>query len=177
MGLFPRQNPSFCRRIRHSTASSANLGLNSISLCKLPWDHMDRWIAEYLAKKQTLFAQMATTSRKTVDAFSTAADVYRRDRGAYPRRLDDLISTKDPTGKPYDNADRVPADPWKQPYQYICPGRYQPDRFDLYSWRGGSTDPDRWIGNWTPDSFRIEEAIEGEALLPIEGSDDATAHV
>lgn len=45
--------------------------------------------------------------------------------------------------------DRVPVDPWQQPYIYENPGKHNPDSFDLYSAgpdRKPGTDDD--IGNW-----------------------------
>ncbi len=44
---------------------------------------------------------------------------------------------------------KMPLDPWKQPYQYECPGKHNPNSFDLYSMgpdRKAETDDD--IGNW-----------------------------
>ena len=51
---------------------------------------------------------------------------------------------------PYLQTDRVPLDPWNQPYIYECPGRHNPTGYDLSSagpdMRPGNEDD---IANWT----------------------------
>jgi general secretion pathway protein G len=45
--------------------------------------------------------------------------------------------------------DKLPVDPWQQPYVYQNPGTHNPNSFDLYSMgpdRKPGTDDD--IGNW-----------------------------
>ena len=58
-------------------------------------------------------------------ALKTAIGLYKTDTGDFPQTLDALIH--DPAVKgwkgPYlDNMDKVPADPWDQPYKYVAPG-------------------------------------------------------
>jgi hypothetical protein len=141
-----------------------SLGLDAISLRKLPWDHMDVWMDEYLAKEKALFGRMIATARETVSALASAIETYHRDRGKYPATLDDLTKTKDPGGKPYWPDERIPFDPWNQPYQYECPGRFNPGGFDVYSWHGHSRDTRQWIGNWDWP-YTMTGAIEGETLM------------
>ncbi len=153
-----------------------NLGLNLISVRKLPWDHMDKWLKRYMAEKERRYAKMDVTAQETVDKFSAAVEAYRRHRGVYPKQLGDLIAKKGPNGQPYYDADRIPVDPWRQPYLYVCPGQYQPNTFDLYSWRGDRFQPSKWIKNWNPEDLGIEGAIEGESLRVVGGSGGANAH-
>lgn len=41
-------------------------------------------------------------------------------------------------------------DPWGSPYQYLCPGKHNPDSFDLWSWGPkGPNATDGLIGNWS----------------------------
>jgi general secretion pathway protein G len=41
-------------------------------------------------------------------------------------------------------------DPWGHPYQYLNPGKHNPDRYDLFSMGpDGQTDPTHIIGNWS----------------------------
>jgi hypothetical protein len=148
-----------------------DLAMDAISLRKLPWDHMDRWMDEYLVKEKALFARMIATARGTVNALSAAVEAYHRDRGEYPLALADLVKVKRPDGVPYYNADRIPNDPWNQPYQYACPGKYNPDGFDVFSWHGHSRDPGGWIGNWE-NPYKMRGAIEGESLRVAERSGD-----
>ena len=46
-------------------------------------------------------------------------------------------------------AKAVPVDPWGNPYEYVCPGKYNTDSYDLWSYgpdKVSGTDDD--IGNW-----------------------------
>ena len=44
----------------------------------------------------------------------------------------------------------VPLDPWDNPYQYACPGTYNPDSYDLWSFGpDGVNGTEDDIGNWT----------------------------
>jgi general secretion pathway protein G len=50
---------------------------------------------------------------------------------------------------PYMDQNPLPLDPWGQPYQYMCPGRANPDTFDI--WSVGPDGQDNTaddIGNW-----------------------------
>ncbi|MBP6962993.1 MAG: type II secretion system major pseudopilin GspG [Armatimonadetes bacterium] len=60
---------------------------------------------------------------------------------------DDLLNWNGPYIKK-----AVPADPWNRAYVYECPGRQNPDSYDLYSLgrdgREGGTGTDADITNW-----------------------------
>jgi general secretion pathway protein G len=46
----------------------------------------------------------------------------------------------------------VPLDPWGNPYQYLCPGKSNPDKYDLWSFGPDLTDGTADdIGNWTQE--------------------------
>jgi hypothetical protein len=132
-----------------------SLGMDAISLRRLPWDHMDQWLANYLAEEEQLDAGRARSSRETVRQLADAAAEFTRRRGAPPQKLDDLERSLPGA--------RLPVDPWGQPYQYTAPGLFNPESFDVYSFRGNSRAPGGWIGNWE-SPLRFAGAIEGESL-------------
>jgi len=81
----------------------------------------------------------------------TALDAFEVDNGFYPKSLQDLLqqpsNAKNWHG-PY--LDKLPIDPWNNPYVYVYPGRHNPGGYDLYSvgpdGKAGTEDD---IGNWT----------------------------
>jgi general secretion pathway protein G len=80
---------------------------------------------------------------------------YRIDVGSYPTAADGgLMALLNPPPEkankwrgPY--VDKIPEDPWGNPYQYKYPGTKNTDGYDLYSW-GPDGDPAEGdnIGNW-----------------------------
>ncbi|MDD5261479.1 MAG: type II secretion system major pseudopilin GspG [Methylacidiphilales bacterium] len=42
----------------------------------------------------------------------------------------------------------VPLDPWSHPYQYVYPGKHNPDGFDLYSLGPDGVESSDDVGNW-----------------------------
>ena len=90
-----------------------------------------------------------------VQSFKTCIDRFNLDIGFYPQSLDDLRQA--PGGLPnpakwdgpYLGTD-VPPDPWGRPYQYVAPGRHNPDSFDVWSLGpDGQDNTADDIGNWT----------------------------
>ena len=91
-----------------------------------------------------------------ISTFKTALDGFEADNGFYPNwknGLMDLIQAPSnaPNWRgPYLQADRIPLDPWDNPYIYVCPGRHNRKGFDLWSagpdGRFGTEDD---IVNWT----------------------------
>jgi general secretion pathway protein G len=83
----------------------------------------------------------------------SALEQFKADTGAYPKNIQDLV--QQPSGAtnwhgPYFYQSRLPVDPWGNPYIYECPGRHNPNAYDLFSagpdGRIGTEDD---IGNWT----------------------------
>ncbi len=96
-----------------------------------------------------------------IAALSAALNLYRLDNATYPTTDQGLqaLATR-PTSPPAPNnwaengyIDRVPADPWGRPYQYLSPGVHGP--FDVFSLgadgRAGGTGVNAVIGNWQID--------------------------
>lgn len=109
---------------------------------------MDRPDDARLAKVQT-----------DIRGIASALELYRLDNFAYPttaQGLEALVRkpTAGPDAKNWKQGgylDRLPEDPWGNPYQYLQPGLN--GAFDLYSFgadgRADGEGMDRDIGNWT----------------------------
>lgn len=89
--------------------------------------------------------------RADLSSIKTALDAFEIDNGYYPKNLADLLQQPGDVKNwhgPY--LDKVPQDPWGNPYLYGCPGRRNSTTYDLASVGPDSkegTDDD--IGNWT----------------------------
>jgi general secretion pathway protein G len=91
-----------------------------------------------------------------ISTFKTALDGFEVDTGSYPKGKNGLLDLlQQPRNAqnwrgPYLQTDRVPVDPWNNPYIYECPGRHNPTSYDLSSagpdGRPGTEDD---VANWT----------------------------
>ncbi len=101
-----------------------------------------------------------TRARQDVRSIETALNLYRLDNFRYPstdQGLQALVSNPGDNAAPNWKAggylDRVPSDPWNNPYQYSNPG--QRGEFDVWSFgadgQPGGEDVDADIGNWNLD--------------------------
>jgi len=91
-----------------------------------------------------------------ISAFKTALDAYDIDMGGFPRGKSGLLDLlQRPRNAqnwhgPYLQSDSIPKDPWGFDYIYECPGRHNPDSYDVQSigpdGRAGTDDD---ICNWT----------------------------
>jgi general secretion pathway protein G len=91
-----------------------------------------------------------------ISSFGTALDTFEVDNGYYPRGnagLNDLINAPRDAQNwhgPYLKMDSIPLDPWKNAYIYDCPGKHNPNGYDLMSMgldARANTEDD--ICNWT----------------------------
>ncbi len=92
-----------------------------------------------------------------ISTFGTALDAFEVDVGTYPKGrnglLDLIQSPRDAVGwkGPYLKSEGagIPLDPWGNPYVYDCPGKHNPNSYDLMSMgpdtREGTEDD---ITNW-----------------------------
>lgn len=85
-----------------------------------------------------------------IGSLKTALDMFELDNGYYPKGrngLSDLLH-KPPDGKawrgPY--LDSIPKDPWNNDYIYECPGKHNPNSYDI--WSPGPPGKHKPIGNW-----------------------------
>jgi general secretion pathway protein G len=90
----------------------------------------------------------------TLENFEMAIDAFEVDCGRYPTTAEGLKAlVQQPAGLtgwkgPYLKAG-LPMDSWGHPYFYVCPGRHNPQAYDLYSaGPDGKTDTADDIGNW-----------------------------
>jgi general secretion pathway protein G len=81
-----------------------------------------------------------TAARTQIAAFATALSAFEVDNGYYPRGKDGLqaliVQPSDATGwrGPYlEEKGGIPNDPWGRPYLYECPGKRNPNSYDLSS--------------------------------------------
>lgn len=81
-----------------------------------------------------------------IGAFKTALDLFEVDNGKYPpgrNGLNDLIvKPRYASTDWHQYMDKIPLDPWGNPYIYDCPGRHNPTSFDI-----SSAGPDGQAGN------------------------------
>jgi general secretion pathway protein G len=88
-----------------------------------------------------------TAAQSQIAAFGTALDAFEVDNGYYPRGKDGLndliIAPRDAKSwkGPYLKSE-IPLDPWGAPYIYECPGKHNPNGYDL-----SSAGPDGRPGN------------------------------
>jgi general secretion pathway protein G len=94
-----------------------------------------------------------TKARQDIRALEAALNLYRLDNFVYPttdQGLESLVekpsSPEPPNWKDGGYLDRLPLDPWKQPYQYLSPGSQA--AIDIYSLGPDQQPSDDDIGNW-----------------------------
>ena len=90
-----------------------------------------------------------------LDSISTQLKLYQAMNGFLPttdQGLQALVTRPDTDPKPTQwrqLMDKIPVDPWQNPYIYENPGKHNPNSYDLYSAgqdRKPGTDDD--VGNW-----------------------------
>jgi len=98
-----------------------------------------------------------TKAKADIRAIKSALELYYLDNSTYPtseQGLDALVTRpNDPNLRnwnPRGYMERIPNDPWNNPYQYLYPGNRA--EFDVYSFgsdgRPGGNDLASDIGNW-----------------------------
>ncbi|MBV9619092.1 MAG: type II secretion system major pseudopilin GspG [Verrucomicrobia bacterium] len=91
--------------------------------------------------------------RADIQAISTQLKLYESVNGFLPtteQGLQALVSPPQTDPKPtrwYQLFKELPQDPWGSNYIYLCPGRKNPDSYDLYS-AGPDRKPDTPDDNW-----------------------------
>ena len=100
----------------------------------------------------------AARAQSDIAAVSSAVALYRLDNFRYPtteQGLEALVTrpTSDPVASNWSTGgymDRLPVDPWGQPYQYLSPGVY--GDFDVFTYGAdgvtGGTGADADVGSW-----------------------------
>lgn len=95
-----------------------------------------------------------TAAQADISGIKTALDAFEVDNGYYPKGkngLGDLIQQPRDVRNwhgPY--LEKLPTDPWGNPYVYEYPGKHNANSYDLYSvGPDGKEGTDDDIGNWT----------------------------
>lgn len=83
-----------------------------------------------------------------IQAISVAVQAYYMDEGKYPGSLEALTTGEEPY------LEKLPLDPWGNPYVYAYPGSHKPLKFDLYSYGPDGVPSDDDIANWKLDTKR-----------------------
>ncbi|WP_390915542.1 type II secretion system major pseudopilin GspG [Pseudosulfitobacter sp. SM2401] len=101
----------------------------------------------------------AARAQSDIAAVASAVQLYRLDNFRYPTTEQGLAAlvtrpNTDPAPANWANAgymDRLPVDPWGQPYQYLAPGVHDTD-FDVFTYGAdgisGGSGADADIGSW-----------------------------
>jgi general secretion pathway protein G len=91
-----------------------------------------------------------TAAQTQIANFKTALDAFEVDTGHYPKGrngLADLVQQpRESTGWHGPYLDNIPKDPWGNDYIYECPGKHNPNSYDISS--QGAPGKDTVIGNW-----------------------------
>jgi general secretion pathway protein G len=98
--------------------------------------------------------QARITAVKTqIAAFKTMLDSFEVDNGYYPQGgsgLSDLVvKPRDAVNWHGPYTESIPKDPWNNDYVYECPGKHNPNSYDIYS--PGPPNADHPYGNWTDE--------------------------
>lgn len=90
-------------------------------------------------------------ARQDIATLMQALKLYRLDHGQYPSAQQGLPALTDRSRGANAYLDRLPSDPWGNPYQYLNPGVY--GDIDVFSFgadgRTGGDGNDAEIGSWT----------------------------
>lgn len=98
----------------------------------------------------------AVAARQDIAALTQALKLYRLDNGRYPSTAQGLAALHQRPAQPPEPRnwrpymDRLPSDPWGNPYQYLQPGVH--GEIDVFSLgadgQAGGSGSDADIGNW-----------------------------
>ncbi|MBT8063161.1 MAG: type II secretion system major pseudopilin GspG [Gammaproteobacteria bacterium] len=94
-----------------------------------------------------------TKARQDIRSLEAALNLYKLDNFTYPttdQGLEALVSKpaspEPPNWKEGGYLDRLPLDPWRQPYLYLTPGQH--GSIDIFSLGPDQQPSDDDIGNW-----------------------------
>jgi general secretion pathway protein G len=93
--------------------------------------------------------------KSDINSLTESLRLYNAMNGFYPttdQGLQALVTKPDTDPRPTQwkqYMEQLPLDAWQMPYQYECPGKHNPNSFDIYSC-GPTRKPDApdIIGNW-----------------------------
>ena len=96
-----------------------------------------------------------TQAQTQIAAFKTALELFETENGRFPKGKDGLLDLiQQPRDvqnwHPYlQDETSIPNDPWGHPYIYVCPGKHNPNSYDIISMGpDGQEGTDDDITNW-----------------------------
>lgn len=96
-----------------------------------------------------------TRVKSDIEALSTQLKVYQMQNLDFPTTAQGLRALVDPPTAPPKPRNWIKLlkaealiDPWGSEYQYLKPGKHNPDGFDLWSLGPNKTNDDKVLGNW-----------------------------
>jgi general secretion pathway protein G len=104
-------------------------------------------------------AARVTKARQDIRTLESALNLYKLDNYVYPttdQGIESLVQKPSTPPEPRNwkeggYIDRLPADPWQQPYQYLAPGTH--GAIDIYTLgadsQPGGEGPNADVGNWS----------------------------
>ena len=101
-----------------------------------------------------------TRVQADITGITTQLKGYEMENGFMPTTEQGLKAlVEEPTTEPrpkhwhsWFNNNKLPLDPWYQPYQYRNPGIHNPNGFDIWSYGQAKKENDKDIGNWDSDA-------------------------
>jgi general secretion pathway protein G len=102
-----------------------------------------------------------TAAKTDISNFKTALSMFEMDMGYFPPAANGLQAlVVKPSGagskwRKYLDVDKIPNDPWNNPYVYENPGKHNPDTYDVYSLGPDGKGGKDAIGNWTSDEPEV----------------------
>ncbi len=103
-----------------------------------------------------------TAAGVQIESFGTGLSQFEVACGRYPTTTEGLYAllqapadVQSEWSGPYLERNTIPLDPWGSEYQYRCPGQYNPDGYDIYSFGpDGKLGGDDDITNWSEEVRR-----------------------
>lgn len=92
-----------------------------------------------------------TAAKTQIDAFKTSLALFENDNGRFPSSeegLQALVVQPANTTNWHKLMDKVPLDPWNNPYQYRFPGTHNTDGPDVFSFGPDGRESNDDITNW-----------------------------
>jgi general secretion pathway protein G len=93
-----------------------------------------------------------TAAKADIATLKAALERFELDAGRYPTTdegLSALVTQPGSVTKWFQQIDKLPTDPWQNPYNYRYPGQHNTNSYDLWSngadgREGGTDDVDNW---------------------------------
>ena len=108
-----------------------------------------------ILKQQSREETELIIAETNIDMLETSLALYEIDNGFYPSTSQGLlVLIEEPASDPKPVSwngpylEKIPEDPWENPYHYVYPGIHNTDKFDLSSYGPDEVESDDDISNW-----------------------------